>query len=72
MIDKGIPRHGYFIVDENGSKIGEVTSGTQGPSVGKAIGMGYVAKEHSAIDSRIFVKVREKNLEAKVVKMPFV
>src|SRR6195952_3122347 len=60
MVDKGIPRHGYEIVDENGNKIGEVTSGTQAPSLGKAIGMGYLAKQHSSIDSKIFVKVREK------------
>lgn len=72
MVDKGIPRHGYEIADENGNKIGEVTSGTQAPSLGKAIGMGYVAKPFSSIDSKIFVKVREKQLEAKVVKMPFV
>lgn len=72
MVDKGIPRHGYEIVDEAGNKIGEVTSGTQAPSLGKAIGMGYVAKQFSSIDSKIFVKVREKQLEAKVVKMPFV
>ncbi len=72
MIDKGIPRHGYEIVDETGNNIGVVTSGTQGPSVGKAIGMGYVSKEHSAIDSKIFVKIRDRQLEAKVVKMPFV
>lgn len=71
MIDKGIPRHGYEIVDESGNKIGEVTSGTQAPSLGKAIGLGYVKKEYASIDSKIFVKVRDKNLEAKVVKFPF-
>lgn len=72
MIDKGIPRHGYEIQDEEGNKIGEVTSGTQGPSLGKAVGLGYVARKYSSIDSKIYVKVREKKLEAKVVKMPFV
>jgi aminomethyltransferase len=71
MVDKGIPRHGYEIVDENGNKIGEVTSGTQAPSLGKAVGLGYVSKEYSSIDSKIYVKVREKLLEAKVVKVPF-
>jgi aminomethyltransferase len=71
MVDKGIPRHGYAITDESGNKIGEVTSGTQAPSLGKAVGMGYVTKQYSSIDSKIFVKVREKQLEAKVVKMPF-
>ena len=71
MIDKGIPRHGYTINDENGNKIGEVTSGTQSPSLNKAVGLGYVSKEHAAIDSKIFINVREKNLQAKVVKIPF-
>lgn len=72
MRDKGIPRHGYDIADEDGNKIGEVTSGTQSPSLGKAIGMGYVSKEYSTIRSKIYIKVREKKLEAEVVKMPFV
>jgi len=72
MIEKGIPRHGYEIMDENGKNIGVVTSGTQGPSLGKAIGMGYVLKELASIDSKIFIKIRDRQLEAKVVKMPFV
>ncbi len=72
MVDKGIPRHGYEVMDEEGNKVGEVTSGTQGPSLAKAIGMAYVTKEYASIDSTIFVKVREKQLKAKVVKMPFV
>jgi aminomethyltransferase len=71
MIDKGIARQGYEIVDENGIKIGEVTSGTQAPSLGKAIGLGYVSKEHASIDSEIFIKIRDKQLQAKVVKIPF-
>ena len=71
MIDKGIPRHGYEINDENGNKIGEVTSGTQSPTLGKAIGMGYVLKNFSSAGSKIYIKVREKRLEAKVIKLPF-
>jgi aminomethyltransferase len=71
MVDKGIPRHHYEIADKDGNAIGYVTSGTQSPSLGKAIGMGYVALEHAAIDSTIFIKVRDKLLQAKVVKMPF-
>lgn len=71
MIDKGIPRHGYEINDENGNKIGEVTSGTQSPTLGKAIGMGYVLKDFSSAGSKIYIKVREKRLEAKVMKLPF-
>jgi len=72
MIDKGIPRHGYEIADEKGNKTGVVTSGTQSPTLGKAIGLGYVSKDNSSADSKIYIKVRERNLEAKVVKLPFV
>jgi aminomethyltransferase len=71
MIDKGIPRHSYEIKDYTGATIGVVTSGTQSPSLGKAIGMGYVRTPYAAIDSNIFIKVRDKLLQAKVVKMPF-
>jgi len=71
MIDKGIPRHGYEIKDYAGAVIGVVTSGTQSPSLGKAIGMGYVRTPNAAIDSYIFIKVRDKLLQAKIVKMPF-
>lgn len=71
MVDKGIPRHHYQICDKDGNEIGYVTSGTQSPSLNKAIGMGYVAVEHSAIDSPIFIKVRDKLLGARVVKIPF-
>ena len=71
MIDKGIPRHNYEIRDAAGTKIGYVTSGTQSPSLQKAIGMGYVTVGNSAIDSEIFIAVRDKNLKAKVVKIPF-
>ncbi len=71
MVEKGIPRQGYEIKDVNGTSIGVVTSGTQSPSLGKAIGMGYVQKNHTAIDSKIYISVRDKLLEAKVVKMPF-
>lgn len=71
MIDRGIPRQHYEIVDGTGAVIGEVTSGTQGPSVKMGIGMGYVATTFSKPDTEIFIKVREKNLKAKVVKFPF-
>lgn len=72
MVDKGIPRHDYRIKDAEGNLIGRVTSGTQSPSLQKAIGLGYVLAEHSSIDSEIFVEVRDKLLKAKVVKIPFV
>ena len=71
MVDKGIPRNHYEITDKEGTAIGYVTSGTQSPSLGKAIGMGYVRVEDAAIDSTIYIKVRDKLLQAKVVKMPF-
>lgn len=71
MTDKGIPRHGYEIKDAAGNKIGYVTSGTQSPSLQKAIGLGYVTTANAAIDSEIFVAVREKLLKAKVIKLPF-
>jgi aminomethyltransferase len=71
MVDKGIPRHGYEIVDESGENLGVVTSGTQAPSLSKAIGLGYVNKEYASIDSKIYIKIRDKKLEATVVKFPF-
>jgi aminomethyltransferase len=71
MIDRGIPRHDYEIVDANGNIIGIVTSGTQAPSLGKAIGLGYVTTEISAPDSEIFIRIRNKDVAAKVVKLPF-
>ena len=72
MVDKGIPRHDYRIKDVEGNLIGRVTSGTQSPSLGKAIGMGYVQTEHAAIDSEIFIDIRDKQIKARVVKVPFV
>jgi len=71
LIDKGIPRHGYDIVNAFGKKIGVVTSGTMGPSVKKAVGMGYVPVELSKEGSEIYISVRDKALKAKVVKFPF-
>ncbi|HET8752722.1 MAG TPA: glycine cleavage system aminomethyltransferase GcvT [Salinimicrobium sp.] len=69
--ERGIPRHGYEIEDENGKQIGHVTSGTMSPSLGKGIGMGYVSTELASPGSKIFIKVRNKALPATVVKMPF-
>lgn len=71
MVDKGIPRHHYEIKDAAGNAIGFVTSGTQAPSLQKAIGMGYVNSAHAALDTEIFIAVRDKLLKAKVVKFPF-
>lgn len=72
MIDRGIPRGHYELCDAAGNKLGEVTSGTQSPTLQKGIGMGYVPIAYSKPDTEIFVKVRERILKAKVVKLPFV
>lgn len=72
MIEKGIPRHDYEIKDFSGMTVGKVTSGTQSPSLGKAIGLGYVSTYFSNIDTSIYIKVRDKLLQARVVKFPFV
>jgi aminomethyltransferase len=71
MVEKGIPRHDYEIKDSQAATIGRVTSGTQSPSLNKAIAMGYVEIPYSKIDTQVYVKVRDKLLTAKVVKMPF-
>jgi len=71
MIDKGIPRHAYEIKDSSGTTIGIVTSGTQSPTLNKAIGMGYVQTVFAPTGSEIFIKVRDKLLLAKVAKIPF-
>ncbi len=71
MIDNGISRHNYEIVDKDDNNIGKVTSGTMAPALKKAIGMGYIATEHAEYEKEIFIKVRKKVLKAKVVKIPF-
>lgn len=72
MIDRGIPRHGYEIKDAAGNTIGVVTSGTQSPSLNKAIGMGYVKTEFAKAETEIFIQIRDKGIKAKVVKIPFI
>ena len=71
MIDRGIPRQHYIIEDLNGTVIGEVTSGTQSPTLNKAIGMGYVKSAFSKEGTEILICIRDKKLKAKIVKMPF-
>jgi aminomethyltransferase len=71
MIDRGIPRHDYVICDEAGLTIGKVTSGTQSPTLNKAIGLGYVPTALAKEGSEIFVNIREKLIRARVVKLPF-
>jgi len=72
MIDKGIPRHDYPIMDTAGEVIGRVTSGTMSPCLKIGVGMGYVPAKYAAIGSEIFISVRDKKLKAKIVKLPFV
>ena len=71
MIERGIPRHDYEICDAQENVVGIVTSGTQSPSLGIAIGMGYVPSALAAVDSEIYIRIRNKDIKAKVVKMPF-
>jgi aminomethyltransferase len=72
LLEKGIPRHGYELVDSKGNVIGNVTSGTISPVLGKGIGLGYVAKEYAAFGTGIYVKIRNKTIPAEIVKLPFV
>ena len=71
MLEKGIPRHDYEIYDLEQNKIGRITSGTQSPSLQKPIAMGFVAMAHSKIGTEVFIKVRDKFLRSRIVKMPF-
>ena len=71
MVEKGIPRHDYEIADSAGNVVGIVTSGTQSPSLGIAIGMGYVPVNLSTPDSEVYIRIRNKDVKAKVVKTPF-
>ena len=71
MVERGIPRHDYEIADSAGNVVGIVTSGTQSPSLGIAIGMGYVPVNLSTPDSEVYIRIRNKDVKAKVVKTPF-
>jgi aminomethyltransferase len=71
LVERGIPRHDYEIVDKDGNAIGIVTSGTMSPSLNKGIGLGYVPTELAAPDSEIFIRIRNKDIPARVVKLPF-
>lgn len=72
MIDRGIPRHDYTIVDAEGNDIGKVTSGTQSPMLKQGIGMGYVNIDFAKTGQEIYIQVRKKQLKAEVCKLPFV
>ncbi|NDV79641.1 glycine cleavage system aminomethyltransferase GcvT [Dysgonomonas sp. 511] len=71
MLEKGIPRHGYDIVNAEDEKIGVVTSGTISPTTKVGIGLGYIKPEYAALNTPVFIKVRNKNLKAEIVKPPF-
>lgn len=68
MIDKGIPRTGYPILDTDGNEIGVVTSGTQSPSTGKSIGLGLIQRDAFEMGKEILVQVRKRQVKAKIVK----
>lgn len=72
MIDRGIPRHDYQIADAAGNVMGKVTSGTQSPTLGKAIGLGYVKPEFAKADTEISILIRDKAVKARVCKIPFI
>lgn len=72
MIEKGIPRHDYKIVDEYENTLGIVTSGTQSPILKQGIGLGYVSADFAKPGSSIYIQIRDKNVLAEVVKLPFV
>ncbi len=71
MIEKGIPRHNYEIKDSEGATIGCVTSGTQSPSLNKAIAMGYVDMPFTKTGTQVYIKIRDKLVTARVVAIPF-
>ncbi len=71
MIDRGIPRQHYEIKNASGEKIGEVTSGTQSPTLKKGIGMGYVKSEYAGENTEIFIDIRNTLIKAQVIKLPF-
>jgi len=71
MIDRGIARHDYPVVNEAGEEVGKVTSGTKGPSVNKAVGIAFVPVSHAKAGSEILISIRGKSAKALVVKTPF-
>ncbi len=72
LLEKGIPRHGYELTDCHGVVIGNVTSGTLSPLIGKGIGLGYIAREYATTGNHIYVKIRNKSVQAEIVKLPFI
>jgi aminomethyltransferase len=71
LLERGVPRHGYPILNEQGEPVGEVTSGTMAPSLNEAIGLAYVPSDMASPGSEVWVEVRGKALSAVVVSLPF-
>ena len=71
LLERGIPRQHYPILDLEGKTIGEVTSGTMSPILNSGIGMGYVDMQHASKGSEICIGIRNKQIPAVVVKLPF-
>lgn len=69
--ERGVPRQGYDIVDPQGKKVGEVTSGTMSPSLGKGIGMGYVPADLAGAGNTIHIRIRKNDVPARIIKPPF-
>ncbi|MAO71330.1 MAG: glycine cleavage system protein T [Flavobacteriales bacterium] len=72
LIDKGVARKDYIIVDENNLEIGVITSGTMSPTLNKAIAMGYVSSEYTKLGTEVYIQVRKKLIKAKIVSLPFI
>jgi aminomethyltransferase len=70
MIDRGIPRQHYEVVNGKGEVIGEVTSGTMSPMMKQGIGMAYLVKGYWKPDTEIFIRIRNKDLKARIVNLP--
>ena len=71
LLERGIPREGYAIQNTQGQEIGKVTSGTQSPTLSKGIGLGYVEANFAVVGEEIYIRVRNKQLKAQIVKPPF-
>ena len=72
MLERAIPRHGYQLVNSEGTVIGHVTSGTMSPVLNQGIGMGYILKSYSAFGTKVYVNIRNKTVPAEIVKFPFI
>ena len=72
LVEKGIARKDYPIIDKEGNQIGLITSGTMSPTLNKAIAMGYVSAKFSSVHSEVYIQVRKKKIKSKIVSLPFI